>query len=173
MPIKKPIDKLTDWDWTTLVATWRYCEHRHDIVSATLPADIVSRFFTGRYSDADCDRIAHQFAITDHGARGEEDWNPKAVIDTLQWTKFYRFCEGYVNGYHTVVLNDGTGEQAVKAFHVDFNDRWYPVDRYIASPLETSYCNPDCIVSIDGEPYKKGGEEVLRRVRKVHCRSSR
>ena len=38
---------LTDWDWTTLVAAWRYYEHGHTMASAMFPHEIVRRFFTG------------------------------------------------------------------------------------------------------------------------------
>ena len=40
---------LTDWDWTTLVAAWRYYEHGHTITSAMFPHEIVTRFFTWKY----------------------------------------------------------------------------------------------------------------------------
>ena len=47
--MKKDTQKkaLTDWDWTTLVAAWRYYEHGHTITSAMFPHEIVTRFFTG------------------------------------------------------------------------------------------------------------------------------
>lgn len=162
MPRKKPIDKLSDWEWTTLVAAWRYYENRHTIISATFPADIVSHFFTGRYSNDACMRIAHQFAITDHGARGEEDWtrfSGSMQCDTLPWTRFYRFCEGYVNGFHSVELGDGERRFKDKAFYVEWNDTWYPVKEYIKHPSHEIFCPPDFIVSIDGIPFKKGGKE--------------
>lgn len=50
--------KLSDWDWTTLVAAWRYYEHGHSITSAMFPHEIVKRFFTGDYDDESCKRIA-------------------------------------------------------------------------------------------------------------------
>ena len=49
---------LSDWDWMTLVAAWRYYEHRNTI---TFPHEIVTRFFTGEYDEKSCIRIARQF----------------------------------------------------------------------------------------------------------------
>lgn len=109
MPRKKPIDKLTNWEWTTLVAAWRYYEYGRTIVSATFPEDIIKRFFQGAYSTRVCKQIARQFAETDHGIRGEEDWTKDKYLldcDKLPWTKFFRFCQGYVTGFHKVVLKD-------------------------------------------------------------------
>lgn len=162
MPRKKPIDKLTDWEWTTLVAAWRYYEYGRTIVSATFPEDIIKRFFRGAYSKRICKQIANQFAVIDHGIRGEEDWAKDEYLrdcDKLPWTKFFRFCQGYATGFHTVALQNGKHHEAVDAFHVGWNDRWYPVDEYTTSPHLEQYCAPEYIVSIDGKPYKKGGEE--------------
>ena len=55
---------LDDWEWTTLVAAWRYFEHRMTIASASFPEDVVRRYFTGEYDEESCKRIAHQFAVT-------------------------------------------------------------------------------------------------------------
>ena len=54
-------NKLTDWDWTTLVAAWRYYEHRNTITAAMFPHEIIKRFFTGKYYAESCKRISHQF----------------------------------------------------------------------------------------------------------------
>ena len=35
---------LDDWEWTTLVAAWRYFEHRMTIASASFPEDVVRRY---------------------------------------------------------------------------------------------------------------------------------
>lgn len=156
---KKPIDKLTDWEWTTLVASWRYYENRTTIVSATFPEDIIERFFHGAYSTRICKQIANQFAVTDHSIRGEDDWVKDYLrdCDKLPWTKFFRFCQGYVRGFHKVVLEIDDFREEVDAFHVDWNDRWYPVKEYLECPHREIYCAPEFIVSIDGKPYKKGG----------------
>lgn len=155
MPRKKPIDKLTDWEWVTLVAAWRYYQYWQTIVSATFPEDIIKRFFQGAYSARICRQIARQFAEIDHGTRGEEDWSKDKYLrdcDKQAWTKFFRFCQGYVSGFHKVVLKRGRLQQEVDAFHVDWNDRWYPVKEYIEHPHLEAYCAPEFIVSIDGEP---------------------
>lgn len=162
MPRKKPIDKLTDWEWITLVASWRYYENRMTIASATFPENIIKRFFQGSYSKRVCEQIARQFAETDHGMRGEEDWTKDKYLrdcDKLEWTKFFRFCQGYVRGFHKVVLEIDDFSEEVDAFHVDWNDRWYPAKEYLECPYREIYCYPEYIVSIDGMPYKKGGEE--------------
>ena len=52
---------LSDWDWMTLVAAWRYYEHRNTITAAMFPHEIVTRFFTGEYDEKSCIRIARQF----------------------------------------------------------------------------------------------------------------
>ena len=156
---KKPIDKLTDWEWITLVAAWRHYENSMTIVSVTFPFDIIERFFRGAYSERICKQIANQFAVIDHGIRGEEDWARGKCLrdcDRLAWVKFFRFCQGYVTGFHKVALKNGSVSEEVDAFHVDWNDRWYPVDRYTASPRLEQFCAPEYIVSIDGKPYKKG-----------------
>ena len=66
MKTKTKKNKLTDWDWTTLVAAWRYYEHRNTITAAMFPHEIVKMFFTGKYDEASCKRIAHQFVEIDH-----------------------------------------------------------------------------------------------------------
>ena len=162
MPRKKPIDKLTDWEWTTLVAAWRYYENRMTITSASFPSDIIERFFRGAYSKRICKQIANQFAAIDHDIRGEEDWARDKYLhdcDKLAWIKFFRFCQGYVTGFHKVALKNGAVSEEVDAFHVDWNNRWYPVDRYIDDSWQEQYCAPEYIVSIDGKLYKKGGAE--------------
>lgn len=159
---KKPIEILTGWEKMTLIAAWRYYENRMTITSATFPADIIMRYFQGAYSKRVCERITRQFAETDHGIQGEDDWTKDKYLrdcDKLAWTKFFRFCQGYVSGFHKVVLKRDDLQQEVDAFHVDWNDTWYSVKQYIAHPSLDYYCAPEFIVSIDGKPYKKGGEE--------------
>ena len=112
-----------------------------------------------RYSNDACRRIAHQFAFIDHGKSGEEDWtrfSGSMQCDTLPWTKFYRFCEGYVNGFHKIVCRDGDQTATIEAFHVEWNDTWYPVEEYVRSPSSEIFCSPHSFISIDGKPYKKG-----------------
>lgn len=157
MKKQKKIDHLSGWEWTTLVAAWRYYENRMTIASATFPEDVIERFFRGAYTERVCKQIANQFAIIDHGIRGEEDWTKDKylhVCDKLPWTKFFRFCQGYVTGFHKVALKGEDVQKEVDAFHVEWNDRWYPVDMYTASPHLSQHCDPEYIVAIDGKPYK-------------------
>ena len=134
----KPLE-LNDWDWITLVASWRYYEHGSNIVSASFPEDILTRFWrkTARgkpnhYSDKARWTIANQFANIDHGTRGEEDWTRfKNVINECYvgpWVRFYRFCEGFANGFHTIRTNGG---HEYKAFRVELEAEWYEVENYI------------------------------------------
>ena len=113
---------LDEWEWTTLVAAWRYFEHRMTIASASFPEDIVSRYFTGEYDEGSCKRIAHQFAVTDHGTGGENDWADRKYLmdcDKEPWCLFFAFCKAYINGFKTIVL-DGESDckhiQGDKAF---------------------------------------------------------
>ena len=79
---KKLITRLSMWDWKTLVASWRYFEHGSTISSATFPDDIIKRFWGegNPYSDDVRYTIAHQFAMTDHRSKGEEDWTEKGCF---------------------------------------------------------------------------------------------
>lgn len=126
---KTQIERLSDWDWETLVAAWRYYETRTSASSAGFPGMIVSRYWrSGDYAKKVLDTIAHQFAITDHGLTQEEFWSGPWYwhCDRLAWTKFYRFCEGWINGFAKV--------SGVEAFRVDWNGIWYPVSAYIENP---------------------------------------
>ena len=137
-----------------MVGAWRYYEHRDTIVASSFPEDMINRFFTGAYSDRVQYMIAHQFYYTDHGLRGEEDWaiDPQGFGGGggLPWLKFYRFCEGYCNGFHKVFLQHGKTKKEVEAFHVEQNDRWYPVKAYLEAPYFEQYCDPKFIERIDG-----------------------
>ena len=167
---KKPIDRLNDWEWTTLVGAWRYYENRGTIAASMFPDDIVNRFFKGAYSEDVQRMIAHQFAETDHGIRGEEDWIPDergfGGGGGLPWLKFYRFCDGYCKGFHKVFLRYGKTEQEVEAFHVDYNDRWYPVQKYLEAPNFEQYCEPKYIKKIDGRPVVKAAAKAERKSRR-------
>ena len=96
---------LTDWDWTTLVAAWRYYEHGHTIVSAMFPHDIVLRFFTGAYDEESCRRIARQFVEIDH-RNGPDDkidgWvgdDAFGASDRKAWRLFYFYLNAWINGF--------------------------------------------------------------------------
>ena len=99
---------LTDWDWTTLVAAWRYYEHGHTIASVMFPNEIVTRFFTGEYDDESCMRIARQFVEIDHRS-GPDDkisgWvgdDAFGAIDRKAWRLMCkcRFASGYCSPIH-------------------------------------------------------------------------
>lgn len=148
-----PKKKLTDWDWTTLVAAWRYYEHGHTITSAMFPHEIVKRFFTGKYDDESCRRIAHQFVNIDH-YNGPDDISGWVGDDTFggcyrkAWRLFYSYLYAYLYGFKTakVTLDGKIG--LVEVFRVD--GKWYAregydrfgenVAPYKDSEIEFSYC---------------------------------
>lgn len=155
---------LTGWDWATLVAAWRYYEHRHTIASAMFPYDMVERFWGKgtRYSDADRNRIARQFAKIDHGIKGEGDWTmwlkkgkdgefDKDCQDTKVWTTFYQFCRGWIDGYAELTVSNGKRTETVKAFYTEYTKRWTPVYGYIESPYNPPYIPQGYIKSKKGE----------------------
>ena len=96
---------LTDWDWTTLVAAWRYYEHRHTITSYMFPHDIVLRFFCGAYDVESCKRIARQFVEIDH-RKGPDDeidgWVGDDIYcssDRRAWRLFYFYLSAWNCGF--------------------------------------------------------------------------
>ena len=157
------IDHLTGWDWTTLVAAWRYYEHGHTIASAMFPSDMLSRFWGdgNPYSDEVRNTIANQFARIDHGVRGEEDWTIwlkkgkdgsllRDDCDVKVWTTFYQFCKGWVDGFVEVTARNGKVQKTVKAFYTEYTDCWTPVDDYIAHPLLSPYIPKEFMVNKKG-----------------------
>ena len=137
----KKLKFLDDWEWTTLVAAWRYFEHRMTIASASFPEDIVRRYFTGEYDEESCKRIAYQFAVTDHGTGGENDWTDRKYLmdcDKEPWCLFFAFCKAYIDGFKTIVLDgesDGKHIHAEgKAFYCEYTKHWYDVEFYLNRP---------------------------------------
>ena len=125
---------LTDWDWTTLVASWRYYEHRHTIESYMFPHATVERFFTGKDNYESCRRIAEQFVNVDHndgpndsisGWVGDDSYGE---CDRRAWRLFYYYLFAWLNGFPTakVTLNGKSG--LVKAFGAD--GKWYAREGY-------------------------------------------
>ena len=120
---------LTDWDWTTLVAAWRYYEHGHTISSYMFPHEIVKRFFTGAYDEESCKRIARQFVEIDHrnGPNDKIDgWVGEDLYcssDRRAWRLFYSYLYAYLHGFNTakVALDGKIG--LVEVFRADGN--WY------------------------------------------------
>lgn len=143
---RNKLKRLTDWDWTTLVAAWRYYQHRSTIVSATFPRDIYERYFTGEYAPKDCRRIAYQFYYIDHGRDGEADWQGQSDIDAKPWTAFFAFCKAYYEGFTRLRLKDGS---VVEAFHCETSKRWIPRKRY-RGDADVSIAG-DWIVKVESE----------------------
>ena len=125
---------LTDWDWTTLVAAWRYYEHGHSITSHLFPHKIVKRFFTGAYDEESCKRIARQFVEIDHrlGPDNKLDgWvgdDAFGASDRKAWRLFYFYLYAYLYGFKTAkVTLDGKSAQ-VEVFKAD--GKWYAKEGY-------------------------------------------
>lgn len=132
MPRK--LKKLSDWDWTTLVAAWRYYEHGHTITSAMFPHEIVTRFFTGSYDDESCKRIANQFVEIDH-SNGPDDkisgWvgdDSFGDCDRRAWRLFYFYLFSWLYGFFAakVTLDGKIG--IVEVFCAD--GKWYAREGY-------------------------------------------
>lgn len=154
MKTKTQKNKLTDWDWTTLVAAWRYYEHRHTITSAMFPHEIVKRFFTGDYDDESCRRIARQFVEIDH-RDGINDkisgWTGDDIFGECYrraWRIFYCYLKAYDNGFETAKVTLDGKSGLVEVFLAD--GKWYAregyerfgenVAPYKDSEIEFSYC---------------------------------
>lgn len=145
---------LNDWDWTTLVAAWRYYEHRHTITASLFPHEIVTRFFTGRYDDESCKRIARQFVEIDHRDGPDDEFSGWVGDDAFgasyrrAWRLLYFYLYSYLYGFKTakVTINGKIG--LVEVFRAD--GKWYARDGYerfgenVApykdSEIEFSYC---------------------------------
>ena len=122
---------LTDWDWTTLVAAWRYYEHGHTIASAMFPHEIVRRFFTGSYDEESCMRIARQFVEIDH-RNGPDDkiygWVGDDAFDASDrkaWRLFYFYLNAWINGFSKAKVSTfgRIGNERVEVFR-DYG-KWY------------------------------------------------
>ena len=127
---------LTDWDWTTLVASWRYYEHRHSITSAMFPHEIVKRFFTGEYDEESCKRIARQFVEIDH-RYGPDDkisgWvgdDAFGASDRKAWRLFYFYLNAWINGFSKakISIRGRIWNKRVEVFNAD--GKWYAREVY-------------------------------------------
>ena len=125
---------LTDWDWTTLVAAWRYYEHGHTIASAMFPHEIVKRFFTGVYDEESCRRIARQFVEIDH-RNGPDDkidgWvgdDAFGASDRKAWRLFYSYLYAYIYGFEPAKVTFGGNSAHVEVFNAD--GKWYAKEGY-------------------------------------------
>lgn len=125
---------LTGWDWTTLVAAWRYYEHRNTIASAMFPHEIVTRFFTGEYDDESCKRIARQFVLVDHRLGPDHKYDgwvgddAFGASDRKAWRLFYSYLYAYLHGFTTakVTLDGKIG--LVEVFRA--YGKWYAKEGY-------------------------------------------
>ncbi len=144
--------ELTDWDWETTVAAWRYYEYGATIASATFPEEMVRRFFSipDAWSEDAKMRIAMQFADTDHGRKGEEDWKICEAMDRKPWCKFYNFCKGWVHGFAQVRFRSDADkdEHVVAAFRCMETGRWYPVEKYLESPFLECFIPDEWVLEV-------------------------
>lgn len=126
---------LTDWDWTTLVASWRYYEHGHTIVSSMFPHEIVKRFFTGSYDEESCRRIARQFVEIDHlhgpddeieGWVGEDEFG---ASERRAWRLFYFYLFAWhYRWFSKARVTIGGKSGRVEVFKAD--GKWYAKEGY-------------------------------------------
>ena len=126
---------LTDWDWETLVAAWRYYEHSNSITSSMFPHEIVLRFFCGAYDEKSCKRIARQFVEIDH-RNGPDDkidgWvgnDAFGASDRKAWRLFYF----YLFAWHYRCFSKARVTLGGKSGHVEvFNadGKWYAKEGY-------------------------------------------
>ena len=135
MKKKTKKNKLTDWDWTTLVAAWRYYEHGHSITSYLFPHEIVRRFFMGAYDEESCKRIARQFVEIDHrlGPDNKIDgWvgdDAFGASERKAWRLFYFYlfawhCRWFAKARVTL----GGKSAHVELFNAD--GKWYAREGY-------------------------------------------
>ena len=134
MKKKTKKNKLTDWDWMTLVAAWRYYEHGHTITSAMFPHEIVKRFFTGSYDDESCRRIARQFVEIDHhdgpddkisGWVGDDSFGES---DRRAWRLLYFYLFAFLYGYFIAKVTLDGKRFRVEVFRAD--GKWYAREGY-------------------------------------------
>ena len=125
---------LTDWDWTTLVASWRYYEHRNTITSFMFPHEVVTRFFTGIYDYESCRRIARQFVEIDH-KDGPDDkmsgWvgdKASGASDRRAWRLFYFYLSAWLYGFTKARVTLGGKSGYVEVFNAD--GKWYAREGY-------------------------------------------
>ena len=152
---------LTDWDWTTLVAAWRYYEHRNTITSAMFPHEIVTRFFIGAYDEESCKQIARQFVEIDHrlGPDNKLDgWvgdDAFGASDRKAWRLFYFYLYAYLYGFKTakVTLDGKIG--LVEVFRAD--GKWYARKGY---ELFGEYVSPykDGEIELISDEHEGGAE---------------
>ena len=93
------------------------------------PHEIVKMFFTGKYDEASCKRIAHQFVEIDHHDGPDDKISGWVGDDTFYefyrkaWRLFYSYLYAYIYGFKTakVTLDGKSGR--VKVFRA--YGKWY------------------------------------------------
>lgn len=132
---------LTDWEWSTLVAAWRYYEHRHTIASSMFPCEMIDRYFGSKSKATDEDRlrIANQFVNVDHMTGPDSDidgWPIKQGPfddDARTWRKMWFFLDAVARPKFASVHAKGNGrDEWVECFRCD--GKWIPKERYISNP---------------------------------------
>ena len=120
---------LTDWDWVTLVASWRYYEHGHTISSYMFPHEVVERFFTGAYDEESCKKIARQFVEIDH-RNGPDDkisgWvgdDAFGECDRKAWRLFYFYLNAWIHGFAKAKVKISGKSGLIEVFLAD--GKWY------------------------------------------------
>lgn len=140
----KAKDRLTTWEWETLVASWRYFQYGHSISSASFPGDILNRFWSEKgqkkWSTKVRMTIARQFVEVDHGIRGVSDWEVGSCegmydLDSHIWRRFYTFLKCYLHTqFLTVTVSNGKKTEVVRCFR--YEGDLVPVDCYIFNPSD-------------------------------------
>lgn len=159
--MNKKLKTLSNWDWATLVASWRYYEHGHSIASSMFPHEIVTRFFTGKYDKYSCRRIARQFVEIDHrdgpddefsGWVGEDSFGES---DRRVWRLFYFYLRSWISGFKTAKVMVDRKSGRVEVFLAD--GKWYARKGYERYGDDVSPYNDSEIELLSGE--QEGGEK--------------
>lgn len=125
----KRLKNLNIWDWEILVAAWRYYENRSTIAATMFPINLIRRYFTGKYKEEVCHKIANQFVNIDHGNGEKYDFGDSKT--NHQWQKLYAFLKAYLNGF---TIKDG-----VECFYCETSKLYYIKDKYIENPFADFY----------------------------------
>ena len=131
MNTTKRLKNLSVWDWEVLIGAMRYYEDRTSIVAAVFPMNLIKRFFTGKYKDEVCHKIAHQFVNIDHCIEGEKFWAEHPNDIRRYWCKLYAFLKAYLNGFTT--------KEGVECFYCETTNLYYIKDNYIENPHAETY----------------------------------
>lgn len=145
---------ITDWDWTTLVASWRYYSGGSTIASHMFPQDLVSRYFhpKSHYDTNDRERIIRQFIEVDFPIKE----HPKPTDDynrlDKEWRIAHAFMTAWLNGFEAVTIKEHGKRNGKKHTLAVFRygSRVIPVERYIYHPYLECYVPDDWIVPSKG-----------------------